>query len=632
MQVFDFEPNSPKYDEIDLYFNIPIYQRLYAWEESHVKKLLEDLKDAFEKKLLDDLKDITEKSESNIYYLGNIILYKNKNSDRYDIIDGQQRLTTLWLMGFVLKDCHKDWSDFLGEKSKLRLDFIARKDDQLYLQSLLDGHEDNKKGAEVNEIMVNAIKTIEVFMANDVKEKKDAFAQYIYKQTQFIGVILPENVDLNKYFETMNSRGTQLEKHEILKARLLGEIKDEKKQAQYAELWDACAQMNQYIERAFETTKRDKLIDWNNDKFEDLFSIENQNSKDKEQEKGKVDNPNSLRFILEDKKEKVENTKNVEKEDKINSIINFPEFLLHILKIYTKKDVNLKDKNLLSEFEKYLENRQPSEVEDFLNTLFEYRILFDDYVIKVINSGNDFTSEIKKLERKEETEKDRTERNDKFHNLSVLQAFLNVSTSHEDWLGSFLTQIKKDATIDLITFLEKEDNERKEFDAKYFEGNCFQNLEKYWFHKLDYCLWKEWTKKHQIEDDLPIPQIIDGNKIGKNKIKNFQFRQNRSVEHIYPQNPEKDSDRWKEEEDGKNLLNSFGNLALISVSSNSSYSNKLPFDNNEESKKSRFMEKAKKSIESLKLLDVYDNDKWEKEDVEIHQEKMIKVLERYYKI
>ena len=614
MQVFDFKPQLPKYNDIDLYFNIPIYQRLYAWEESHVKKLLEDLNDAFEK----------EKSKP--YYLGNIILYKNEKSDRYDIIDGQQRLTTLWLMGFVLKaeEYHKDWSSFLGERSKLRLDFIARQDDQIFLQNLLKNQENNKKGAEVNEIMVKAIDTIKTFMLNDVKKNKKAFAQYIYEQTQFIGVILPKNVDLNKYFETMNSRGTQLEKHEILKARLLGKIKDTDKQAQYAELWDACAQMNQYIERAFETTKRDKLINWNNDKFEDLFMIENQNSKDKEHKEGEGENKNSLGFILEDKKEKEDNTKNVEKEEKINSIINFTEFLLHILKIHTQKDVNLKDKNLLAEFEKNLIDEK---IEDFLNTLFEYRILFDDYVIKIINSDNEFTSEIKKLEIKETTESnkeenDKTERGGKsdYHNLSVLQAFLNVSTSHEQWLGSFLEQIKKDAITDgLISFLEQEDNYRKPLsDTEILKKNCFTNLEKYWFHKLDYCLWKEWTKEVSAA-----PTIID-----KNKIKNFQFRQNRSVEHIYPQNPEKDSDKWTDND----LLNSFGNLALISVSSNSSYSNKLPFDDNtDESKKNRFMVKAKKSIESLKLLDVYNNDKWEKGEVRIHQEKMIGIIEKYYK-
>ena len=73
--------------ETNIKFNIPIYQRLYVWKEEQVKKLLEDTYNAY---------IISKENPENDYYLGGVIVVKN--GDRYDLIDGQQRFTTLWLI------------------------------------------------------------------------------------------------------------------------------------------------------------------------------------------------------------------------------------------------------------------------------------------------------------------------------------------------------------------------------------------------------------------------------------------------------------------------------------------------------------------------------------------------------
>ncbi len=68
-------------------FNVPRYQRLYVWGDEQVRTLLEDLRTAFERNRKAD------------YYVGGILLVKSQAPGRwYDLIDGQQRLTTLWLL------------------------------------------------------------------------------------------------------------------------------------------------------------------------------------------------------------------------------------------------------------------------------------------------------------------------------------------------------------------------------------------------------------------------------------------------------------------------------------------------------------------------------------------------------
>ena len=239
VEVFDFTPSSIN----NRLFNIPLYQRLYAWEEDQIKQLMDDLYYSFEK---DKDKD---------YYIGNIIL--SKNDGIYDIIDGQQRLTTLWLIGFVLKNKGNDWENFLLANGDLRLNFIAREEDQKFLETLLKKDKSVEKidsilagmtAEEINGQMVNAIKLIRRFIIEDVdKNHRENFSAYIYNHTKSVGVVLPQGTDLNKYFEVMNNRGVQLEKHEILKASLLEKLED--KGDTYAAVWDACSQMDQYIEK-----------------------------------------------------------------------------------------------------------------------------------------------------------------------------------------------------------------------------------------------------------------------------------------------------------------------------------------------------------------------------------------------
>lgn len=95
---------------------VPIYQREYAWEETEIECFLDDIND---------------QDGENVYYLGNLIVDKK---DKYEVIDGQQRLTTLYLLFVYLKK-------YLEDKIVLEdsLTFEARKKVNIYFEKYLSG-------------------------------------------------------------------------------------------------------------------------------------------------------------------------------------------------------------------------------------------------------------------------------------------------------------------------------------------------------------------------------------------------------------------------------------------------------------------------------------------------------------
>jgi Protein of unknown function DUF262 len=78
-------------------FEIPPYQRPYAWEQEQVEELLSDLLDAMD-----------NGSDGSVYFLGSIVLIKSPNQPPAKVVDGQQRLTTLTMMLSVLRDLSTD--------------------------------------------------------------------------------------------------------------------------------------------------------------------------------------------------------------------------------------------------------------------------------------------------------------------------------------------------------------------------------------------------------------------------------------------------------------------------------------------------------------------------------------------
>ena len=101
---------------------IPLYQRDYAWTEKEIAQLIEDIND------IDD-------KNNEIYYIGSLIVHKRDNT--YEVIDGQQRLTTLYLLLACLGyDLEQNLTFACREKSNYTLENILlflNNNDQLTL-------------------------------------------------------------------------------------------------------------------------------------------------------------------------------------------------------------------------------------------------------------------------------------------------------------------------------------------------------------------------------------------------------------------------------------------------------------------------------------------------------------------
>lgn len=407
-----------------LFFEIPPYQRLYEWEKEHIETLLEDVKKA--------CINVQGELQNKIYFIGNVVV--SEENGRYILIDGQQRLTTLFLIGIYLasEGC-KDWEGFVKNGKQIRISMPLRESEEKWLSDFIgkqnkDFKDLSKKNPNIHHKITKGLETIaEWFEKNISKEegvdkhkpKLASFAQCLYGNNEtgirFALVKLAKDTDLNQFFVRMNNRGKQLEKHEILKSRLLNIIRGEKKNnsdssewQKYAKIWDLCSDMDKYIfaleeDRKIFCKEKDSQgnpFGENNGKpiRKTLQDIQGRKIYEIAKEFKKIDNlciaeNSNSDLTLADIIEKSKPQKNEEKsKDAIyRSIIDFPTFLLHIFKLFAlensqsfnvpiKKDDLLKTMWENDEVEDFW--KKGSNTKDFIQQLLLYRFAFDYFVIK----------------------------------------------------------------------------------------------------------------------------------------------------------------------------------------------------------------------------------------------------------
>lgn len=245
-------------DVEDYSFSIPTYQRPYVWGDEQLKKIIDDFYKAF------------KNNSNNEYYISTLITKDNsENNSNSELIDGQQRFTTLWLIALTISQLTHDSEivNFLKKDDKIRLSFEIRVEVYEYLSDLLEKDSAIKskylQRAETYPYLKNiakALKSIEGFLkdalADSVQNKSFAqelkeFGDFIYTKVYFIKNTTPTNTDLNKLFSTINNSGVQLEQTDIVKANLL-RLVDEK--VLYSKIWEACENMNNFFERNARTS------------------------------------------------------------------------------------------------------------------------------------------------------------------------------------------------------------------------------------------------------------------------------------------------------------------------------------------------------------------------------------------
>lgn len=230
-------------------FCVPSYQRPYVWGNEQIYKLLNDIYAAF------------ERNKSEAYFIGTVILYKRTRSGGdetavYELLDGQQRFTTLWLIAvaFSKMGCNTDLNRFLRYHQNLRIRFSIRNQVEDYFHRLLDEYsafdivsDETISKDEYLCYIARAVTSITGWLneINDESKLQD-LGRYIYSQVKFVMNIVPKGTDLNKLFTTINNAGLQLEQSDILKSLLLKRLAADK--LHYSKIWECCEQMNASIE------------------------------------------------------------------------------------------------------------------------------------------------------------------------------------------------------------------------------------------------------------------------------------------------------------------------------------------------------------------------------------------------
>lgn len=356
---------------------IPIYQRNYEWGEPQITQLIQDIVDYILKSKISENKPK--------YYIGSLIAYERKleGSVIYETIDGQQRLTTLTILLNVIKNEYSTID--LSWYKKLNLSFDSRKVASNTLSYLFNDESLGNKECNVaiQQGYYDAKKSLTKILA-DNKLSIDEFCNYFFEKVTILRVLVPEDTDLNHYFEIMNSRGEQLEKHEILKAKMLEILEDDNLKYAFNLIWEATSNMEKYVQYGFSVAQRDELFgknDWNNlvDKNVVYQKLQIPTASQTTEETLTIS-----QLLVKTAKPIIDNSNTTdESPDRFNTIINFANFLLHILRIQTKSDVPLDDKRLLELFEPYMKNEDKKEfVKQFGYNLLKGKFYFDKYVIK----------------------------------------------------------------------------------------------------------------------------------------------------------------------------------------------------------------------------------------------------------
>lgn len=256
----------------EFYYQIPIYQRTYQWTEENCEKLLDDL-----------FEDYEEDRESD-YFCGSLVLVKSdprSKTETYDIVDGQQRLSTFILLAKVLatlyserlteesKDClQESLNGRYGKKDRLNFNaigFNSKKDFQYALTSFNDAPISNNK----NNYLKNAICLKNYLKKKEIEDIND-FIEWLYFRVVFITITCPDADKALRIFNVLNARGLALNATDIFKGELLKHTK-EHEQEEFISRWNALSQkcldngfametlFSQYLKYLNPVTSREKM-------------------------------------------------------------------------------------------------------------------------------------------------------------------------------------------------------------------------------------------------------------------------------------------------------------------------------------------------------------------------------------
>lgn len=234
----------------DFAFSIPNYQRPYAWTTEQAGELLSDLLS-----FLDESESLI--GEVNPYFLGSIVLIKNEDSPLADVVDGQQRLTTLTILlaaiRFVIDDAdfgngitkyiYEQGNIIEGTPNRYRLKLRER--DAEFFKQYVQNEDGLKKlfaldRGQITDSKINIQSNAEYFveaLMELAEDQRTRLLQYIITRCFLVVVTTPDIDSAYRIFTVLNARGLDLGLTDLLKSDIIGAI-DSDEQEKYTKIWE----------------------------------------------------------------------------------------------------------------------------------------------------------------------------------------------------------------------------------------------------------------------------------------------------------------------------------------------------------------------------------------------------------
>ena len=245
---------SPKF-----LFEIPDYQRAYSWTTENLKQLVDDINDSI------NLNSGREFENFEPYFIGSIVLcgkeYKDDGWGRYDVIDGQQRLTSLIMLIATIRDMiqngeykkvlasliYQEANELMGIKENIRVR-VRGKEEEFFKKYVLAENGTNLideiDREDLTETKMNMLNALEVFKAsfkdengNILDEKLNNFIKYLLQKVVLVVIKTNSFESAFRLFNVINARGLPLTNADLLKSENLRVIPQEKR-AEFTQIWE----------------------------------------------------------------------------------------------------------------------------------------------------------------------------------------------------------------------------------------------------------------------------------------------------------------------------------------------------------------------------------------------------------
>ncbi len=342
------------------YFFVPVYQRAFSWTAMEIRQLIIDIKDTYK---------LNEP-----YYIGSLVVYKREDG-KAEVIDGQQRLTALSILLAVLRN------EFgFSSTPALFIKYEARSDAERNRDRI-------QKGDVVEDNSFN--RAYRVF-SEELKSVDDipSLVGFLLDYVTILEIEVPEDIDLNLYFEAMNRHSFQLLRSDILRFKGESVLSDPKDKKVFNLVFEACSHFDRYVEEGMSFKLWNRMF--YGEGHSPLFGVDYKTwwkmIRGHVEEEEKKDVLSLEEIIMYESCEDEESLLGLSSPDIHYSLTDYSNFLLITANVLGY-DFVLDDKTMLSSFEKVSFFDDEESVKSFAYNLLRLRYLFDRYIIKESEKG-----------------------------------------------------------------------------------------------------------------------------------------------------------------------------------------------------------------------------------------------------